>query len=92
MNFNFFLQSSIESDLTIMWITIAGFLVFFMHAGFTLVEAGFTQSKNAVNMRGAPHMAPGLLSLVPKQEIQTYHWIKREYKQMKKIKSKNIKN
>ena len=50
MNFNFFLQSSIESDLTTMWITIAGFLVFFMHAGFTLVEAGFTQSKNAVNI------------------------------------------
>ena len=50
MNFNFFLQSSIESDLTIMWITIAGFLVFFMHAGFTLVEAGFTQAKNAVNI------------------------------------------
>ena len=50
MNFNFFLQSSIESDLTVMWITIAGFLVFFMHAGFTLVEAGFTQAKNAVNI------------------------------------------
>ena len=50
MKFIFFLQSSIESDLTIMWITIAGFLVFFMHAGFTLVEAGFTQSKNAVNI------------------------------------------
>ena len=50
MNLNFFLQSSIESDLTIMWITIAGFLVFFMHAGFTLVEAGFTQAKNAVNI------------------------------------------
>ena len=50
MNFNFFLQSSIESDLTILWITIAGFLVFFMHAGFTLVEAGFTQAKNAVNI------------------------------------------
>ena len=50
MNFNFFLQSSLESDLTIMWITIAGFLVFFMHAGFTLVEAGFTQAKNAVNI------------------------------------------
>ena len=50
MNYNFFLQSSIESDLTIMWITIAGFLVFFMHAGFTLVEAGFTQAKNAVNI------------------------------------------
>lgn len=50
MNLNFFLQSSIENELTIMWITIAGFLVFFMHAGFTLVEAGFTQAKNAVNI------------------------------------------
>ena len=50
MIFNFFLQSSVEVDLSIMWITIAGFLVFFMHAGFTLVEAGFTQAKNAVNI------------------------------------------
>lgn len=50
MNFNFILQTSIELDLSIMWITIAGFLVFFMHAGFTLVEAGFTQAKNAVNI------------------------------------------
>ena len=50
MTYNFFLQSSVEADLSIMWITIAGFLVFFMHAGFTLVEAGFTQAKNAVNI------------------------------------------
>ena len=50
MTFNFFLQSSVDVDLSIMWITIAGFLVFFMHAGFTLVEAGFTQAKNAVNI------------------------------------------
>ncbi|MDC2975168.1 ammonium transporter [Bacteroidota bacterium] len=50
MIYNFFLQSSVEVDLSIMWITIAGFLVFFMHAGFTLVEAGFTQAKNAVNI------------------------------------------
>jgi len=50
MTFSFFLQSSVEADLSIMWITIAGFLVFFMHAGFTLVEAGFTQAKNAVNI------------------------------------------
>jgi Amt family ammonium transporter len=50
MTFNFFLKSTVEVDLSIMWITIAGFLVFFMHAGFTLVEAGFTQAKNAVNI------------------------------------------
>ena len=32
------------------WIMIAGFLVFFMHAGFSLVEIGFTRSKNSVNI------------------------------------------
>ena len=50
MTFNFFLQSTVEDNFTILWITICGFLVFFMHAGFTLVEAGFTQAKNAVNI------------------------------------------
>lgn len=32
------------------WTLMAGFLVFLMHAGFTCVEAGFTQSKNTVNI------------------------------------------
>lgn len=32
------------------WTLIAAFLVFLMHAGFTCVEAGFTQSKNTVNI------------------------------------------
>ncbi|WHH61231.1 ammonium transporter [Petroclostridium sp. X23] len=32
------------------WVMIAAFLVFLMHAGFTCVEAGFTQSKNTVNI------------------------------------------
>ena len=50
MNFNFFIQSTIEIDLTVLWVTVAGFLVFFMHAGFTLLESGMTQSKNAVNI------------------------------------------
>ena len=50
MTFNFFLQSTVEDNFTILWITICGFLVFFMHAGFTLVEAGFTQAKNAVTI------------------------------------------
>ncbi|MGY6647195.1 ammonium transporter [Wenyingzhuangia sp. IMCC45574] len=33
-----------------LWIVIAGILVFFMQAGFTLVETGFTRSKNAGNI------------------------------------------
>lgn len=32
------------------WVLIAAFLVFFMQAGFALVEAGFTRSKNTVNI------------------------------------------
>jgi len=33
-----------------MWTLIAAFLVFFMQAGFAMVEAGFTRAKNAGNI------------------------------------------
>lgn len=33
-----------------MWVLIAAFLVFFMNAGFALVESRYARSKNAVNM------------------------------------------
>jgi Amt family ammonium transporter len=33
-----------------MWLLLTAFLVFFMQAGFALVEAGFTRSKNTVNI------------------------------------------
>ncbi len=36
--------------LDLMWIVITGIFVFFMQAGFTLVEAGFTRSKNTINI------------------------------------------
>lgn len=36
--------------LDLLWILIAGILVFFMQAGFTLVETGFTRGKNAGNI------------------------------------------
>jgi len=32
------------------WILVAAFLVFFMQAGFAMVETGFTRSKNSVNI------------------------------------------
>lgn len=32
------------------WMLIAGFLVFFMHAGFSMLEAGSVQKKNVVNI------------------------------------------
>ncbi|WP_299256242.1 ammonium transporter [uncultured Aquimarina sp.] len=40
----------VNADLSILWILIAAILVFFMQAGFTLVETGFTRSKNAGNI------------------------------------------
>jgi Amt family ammonium transporter len=39
-----------NEDFTILWILLSGILVFFMQAGFTLLESGMTQSKNAVNI------------------------------------------
>jgi len=33
-----------------MWVLVAAFLVFFMQAGFAMVEAGFTRAKNASNI------------------------------------------
>ena len=43
-------EISLADELSVMWITVSAFLVFFMHAGFTLLESGMTQSKNAVNI------------------------------------------
>ncbi len=39
-----------EAIMGALWIIISGILVFFMQAGFTLVETGFTRSKNAGNI------------------------------------------
>ncbi|WP_047246053.1 ammonium transporter [Maribacter thermophilus] len=41
---------AINGDMGALWITIAAVLVFFMQAGFTLVEVGFTRSKNSGNI------------------------------------------
>lgn len=40
----------INADMGMLWMLIAGILVFLMQAGFTLVESGMTRSKNAVNI------------------------------------------
>jgi Amt family ammonium transporter len=34
----------------VVWTAVAAFLVFFMQAGFAMVESGFTRAKNAVNI------------------------------------------
>ena len=39
-----------QSNLDTLWILIAAVLVFFMQAGFAMVESGFTRAKNASNI------------------------------------------
>ncbi|MBN2323271.1 MAG: ammonium transporter [Spirochaetes bacterium] len=41
-------QNAVSIDTV--WMLIAAFLVFFMQAGFAMVEAGFTRAKNASNI------------------------------------------
>jgi len=40
----------VQSHADYMWTLIAAALVFFMQAGFALVETGFTRAKNAINI------------------------------------------
>ena len=40
----------LTTTIDILWVIISGILVFFMQAGFTLLEAGFTSEKNMANI------------------------------------------
>lgn len=40
----------VQTHANFLWTLIAAALVFFMQAGFALVEAGFTRAKNAINI------------------------------------------
>jgi Amt family ammonium transporter len=42
--------AALREDTNILWTCLAAFLVFFMQAGFALVETGFTRAKNACNI------------------------------------------
>ena len=41
---------TLQNNLNIVWTCVAAFLVFFMQAGFAMVESGFTQAKNTINI------------------------------------------
>lgn len=41
---------ALQTNLNVVWTCVAAFLVFFMQAGFAMVESGFTRAKNAVNI------------------------------------------
>lgn len=40
----------VAKSIDTIWVLVAAFLVFIMHAGFAMVETGFTRAKNAVNI------------------------------------------
>ena len=46
-----------------LWVLVAGFLVFFMNAGFGCIEAGFCRAKNAVNILGKNFVVFGISSI-----------------------------
>lgn len=53
----------VQAVLDNIWVLIAGCLVFFMQAGFALVEAGLTRAKNVVNIM-AKNLADMLVGVV----------------------------
>jgi Amt family ammonium transporter len=44
------LLDTVQKNMDIVWTCVASFLVFFMQAGFAMVESGFTRAKNTVNI------------------------------------------
>lgn len=42
--------TDLQVAIDTLWVLVAGFLVFFMNAGFCMLETGFCRSKNAVNL------------------------------------------
>ncbi|MFV0308040.1 MAG: ammonium transporter [Desertimonas sp.] len=57
------MPEEVQAFLDNTWVFIAGVLVFFMQAGFALVEAGLTRSKNVVNIF-AKNMADALIGVL----------------------------
>jgi Amt family ammonium transporter len=52
-----------QDYLNNIWVFVAGVLVFFMQAGFALVEAGLTRAKNVVNIF-AKNMADAIIGIL----------------------------
>ncbi len=43
-------MEAVQSSVDMVWVMLGAMLVFFMHAGFAMVETGFTRSKNTLNI------------------------------------------
>ena len=60
--------AGMQAAMDTVWVVTAGALVFFMQAGFALLESGMSRSKNAVNVVMKNFMAPAKL-LAQLQEL-----------------------
>ncbi len=54
----------VQANLDTTWVLIAGFLVFFMQAGFAMVEGGFIGAKGAVNSMAENFMDAALTGII----------------------------
>lgn len=59
-----FSLTDLSQSLNSSWILVAGVLVFFMQAGFALVESGMSRAKNAVNVIMKNYMDVYVCSLI----------------------------
>lgn len=57
-------DSIVDLKLNTLWVVFAAILVFFMQAGFALLESGMSRSKNAVNVMMKNYMDVCLASLI----------------------------
>ncbi|MBE9067485.1 ammonium transporter, partial [Leptolyngbya cf. ectocarpi LEGE 11479] len=57
------LPASLQVTVDTMWVLLCAALVFFMNAGFAMLETGFCQSKNAVNVLTKNLIVFGVVSL-----------------------------
>ena len=68
------LAANPDAPVNFVWVLLAGFLVFFMQAGFALVEAGFARAKNTVNILtknfGLLHRRPCFLGLWLRRHVR----------------------
>ncbi len=57
-------MEALQSSVDMLWVMIGTILVFFMHAGFAMLETGFTRSKNTLNILMKNLITVGLGSIL----------------------------
>lgn len=57
-------MEALQSSVDMLWVMIGTMLVFFMHAGFAMLETGFTRSKNTLNILMKNLITVGLGSIL----------------------------